>query len=164
MTAFSSPLGAVQPHTAGVRLGKCQASRKVYCFSAPGAMLRCKHTDPIALRVCGSGPTSPSAEKSPQKTRGLAHHFARAHPLKYDSLPSPASSTASANDPVATLSAASEGLVMNRPCTPGALRNSLRRASLFTRDAAPGGGVPTGLSMLHAIETAAGAAPVFFTL
>src|SRR5262249_9768200 len=115
-------------------------------------------------RAGGSGPTSPSAEKSSQKSRGLAHHFARGHPLKYDSLPSPISKATSANDPVAGLSAASEGLVINRPCTPAPLRNSLRRASLLTRVAAPGGGVPTGLSMLHGIETAAGAAPVFFTL
>ena len=56
ITVFSSPLGARQPHRSGVRLGKCQASRKVYSASPPGAISRWRQMEPTALCWAGSGP------------------------------------------------------------------------------------------------------------
>src|ERR1039458_5934225 len=67
MRVSSSPLGAFQPQRRGVRLGKCQARRKVKSACAPGAMVRLRQRAPTGPILADSGPSSPSAEKSSQK-------------------------------------------------------------------------------------------------
>src|SRR5579884_90868 len=107
MIAFPSASDAlVQPHHAGVRLGKCHASRTVYSALAPGAISRARQIEPTQLRSAASGPSSPSLEKSSQNSNGLAHHLARGQPRRRVTLPLSGWTNASANEPAMGESAA----------------------------------------------------------
>src|ERR1039458_4072780 len=82
MRVSSSPLGAFQPQRRGVRLGKCQARRKVKSACAPGAMGRLRQRAPTGPILAGSGSSSPSAEKSSQKSMGEFHQRSRGPPRR----------------------------------------------------------------------------------
>jgi len=73
------PGGAVHPHQSGVRLGKCQASKKVKSADWNGAMLSsAESTYRIVLIVLAA--SSPSRENASQNNRGDSNHCPSGHP------------------------------------------------------------------------------------
>src|ERR1035438_10875 len=119
MRVSSSPLGAVQPQRRGVRLGKCQARRKVKSACAPGAMVRLRQSAPTALRASGSGPSSPSAEKSSQKSMGEFHQRPCSQPRRYVMWALAGWRAVRAKLPLRGSAAGRSGLVMKRPARLG---------------------------------------------
>ena len=80
MMVWPSPGGKSHPHHSGVRLGKCQANRKVNSADPPAGIDLCWHSAPTALRDAGSLSSSPSCEKASQNNMGEFHQRPRGQP------------------------------------------------------------------------------------
>ncbi len=80
MTVWPSPAGKSHPHHSGVRLGKCQANRKVNSAEPPAGIDLCWQNAPTALRDAGSFSRAPSCEKASQNNMGEFHQRPRGQP------------------------------------------------------------------------------------
>ena len=80
MMVLPSPGGKSHPHHSGVRLGKCQANRKVNSADPPAGIDLCWQSAPTALGVAGSCSSSPSCEKASQNNMGEFHQRPRGQP------------------------------------------------------------------------------------
>src|ERR1700758_219133 len=149
------PSGASQPHQFGVRLGKCQASRKVKVCDCRGAMVSLSSTTPTALRCPGSGPSSPFAENASQKSIGEFHHRPCGHPRQCDTRTPGAVSPASATVPRIGSFSDKDGLLIVNPAILAFDWYVFCRGSFFRPDAGGSGGPTafTGFSSDHAILT-----------
>src|SRR6202453_3469122 len=83
MMVWPSPGGKSHPHHSGVRLGKCQANRKVNSTEPPAGIDLCWQSAPTVLRDGGSFSSSPSLEKASQNNMGEFHQRPRGQPRQY---------------------------------------------------------------------------------
>src|ERR1700722_14569708 len=155
MMVLPSPAGESHPHQSGVRLGKCQANRKVNSADPPAGIDFCWHSAPTALREAGSLSNCPSSEKASQNNIGEFHQRPFGHPRQYVVFAFWPATTASANVPRIGSPSAKLGLVMRSPSNPFAVRCSFTRASSTACAAPVMTGVLTGLSIEKAIATSA---------
>src|SRR5713226_8659769 len=114
----SSPSAADHPHRFGVRLGKCQAIRKVTLASPPAGTDCVTAIELTGIRPGASGVSAPSAVKSSQKDSAPSHHWALFQPRRQETLPGGAPRAHSATEPLSGSEAPRKGLSINRPLNP----------------------------------------------
>src|ERR1700722_9740842 len=158
MMVAPPPSGKSQPHHSGVRLGKCQAKRKVISAELPAAIVLCWQTAPTALRVAGSSSSAPSCEKASQNNMGEFHQRPPGQPRQYVVWAPWLGITPSAKLHCIGSLAPRLGLVIISPSNWVAVRCSLTRGSSFGRATSTFAEALTGLSMENEIATFALAA------
>src|ERR1035441_3167719 len=123
-------------------------------------MVRLRQRAPTGPILAGSGPSSPSAEKSSQKSMGEFHQRSRGQPRREVTWALAGSRAARAKLPLSGSAAGRSGLVMKRPARSGVERYSFTRGSMSGAAGAPR---PVGFSTDQAMETLAAAAPGLVT-
>src|ERR1700760_1923109 len=153
MMVWPSPVGKSHPPHPGVRLGKCQASRKVNSAEPPAAIVLCWQTAPTALRVAGSFNKAPSCEKASQNNMGEFHQRPRGHPRQCVVCAPAFETAASAKLPCIGSTLFKLGLVIRSPSSWLSVWYSFTRGSSLPRATSVLTGALTGLSIENAMAT-----------